>query len=107
MVSKTLLVIASVVAGARALAAGPAPVLFPAAEAREVCPDTRLRLTFDAPAALGEAGAVVVTDVADGAVVDRITIGNGPATQAIGGIEGFRYHPVMVDGADVTIHLRH
>ncbi|MBE2214464.1 MAG: Ig-like domain-containing protein [Opitutaceae bacterium] len=86
--------------------ASAAPTLAPSAEAKDVCPDTRLRLTFEAPAALGTTGVIVVTDVATGAAVDTIELTKGPAIQAIGGVDGFNYHPVMIEGGEVTIHLR-
>jgi pectin methylesterase-like acyl-CoA thioesterase len=88
---------------ARAVAA---PTLLPSLGAKDLCPDTRLRLTFDAPAALGAAGVIVVTDVATGAAVETIDVAKGPAIQAIGGMDGFNYHPVMIEGAEVTIHPR-
>jgi len=94
------------VGAGRLAAAVETPTLFPADAAREACTDTPLRLTFAAPVVAGAKGRIQVLDTASGAVVDSIEIGAGPATQAIGGIDGFRYHPVTVEGGEVTIHLR-
>lgn len=80
---------------------------FPAAGARDVPPDTPLRLMFEGEVALGSAGHIGITDTATGAVVETIDVAAGPAVQAIGGIEGFSYHPVRVSGSEVVIHLRH
>jgi hypothetical protein len=82
------------------------PRLFPADDAKVVCPDTPLRLTFAAPPALGSSGKIQLVDAADGRAVETIDIGSPTAKQTIGGLSGFNYRPVIVSGAEVTIHPR-
>lgn len=79
----------------------------PAADVRDVCADTPLRITFTGSVELGQAGRITLTDTATGAVVERIDVAAGPSVQAIGGIGGFRYHPVTIEGHEVTIHPHH
>ena len=96
------------VAGADLAAAGArAGAQFPAAGATGISPDTPLRLTFDAAPQVGRGGLILVTDTTTGVVVDTIDVAAGPATQAIGGVDGFNYHPVTIAGDTATIHVRH
>ncbi len=84
-----------------------AVVSFPADGARDACTDTPLRITFTGPVELGRAGRISVTDTTTRAVVERIDVAAGPSVQPVGGIDGFRYHPVTIEGNEVTIHPRH
>jgi pectin methylesterase-like acyl-CoA thioesterase len=90
---------------AAACSAGAQPVgLFPPPGARDVCPDTPLRLTFPSPPAVGT-GRVVVTDVATGTVVAAVDVATRQATRTIGGVPGFNYYPVLIDGNQAIIQL--
>jgi pectin methylesterase-like acyl-CoA thioesterase/lysophospholipase L1-like esterase len=103
---------------------------FPAARAKDVPPDAPLRLGFVTAPTVGQAGKIRITDTATGTVVETIDLappaGTSPATapvlagtrrrqppqpwtptQAVGGIEGFHYHPVLVIGTDGVIFPRH
>jgi pectin methylesterase-like acyl-CoA thioesterase len=77
--------------------------LFPSDGATGVCPDTPLRLTFDGPVALGPGGRIRILDAADGSLVESIDVGAGPLTREIGGLPGFRYHPVIVSGNQASV----
>ena len=81
--------------------------LFPAADARNVSPDTPLRLTFAVPPALGTNGKIQIIDTANGAVVEKIDVSAPTATQDIGGVPGFKYYPVIISGNQATIFPRH
>jgi len=102
------MLLACFAAGAGLMAAeARATVLFPTAGATDACPDAPLRLTFDAATQVGQGGLILVTDTTTGVVVDTIDVAAGPARQAIGGIDGFNYHPVTIAGNTATIHVRH
>lgn len=99
--------------------------LFPMDGARNVNPDTQLKLTFTAPPRVGVSGRIEIRDVADGSLVDVLDLSipaspnpngrssatteaerraQGAATQmsdyqvnTIGGVD-FHFHPVLVRG---------
>jgi pectin methylesterase-like acyl-CoA thioesterase len=78
----------------------------PAPGAVAVCPDSPLRLTFrDAPT-LGQAGVIRLVDTATGVAADTIDLAAPDPTKSIGTEPGYRYRPVIVDGATVTIYPR-
>jgi pectin methylesterase-like acyl-CoA thioesterase len=77
---------------------------FPAAGAKEICPDTPIRLTFSASPIVG-AGKVSICDAGDGSVVQSVDVSAKTATQSIGGVANFNYYPLDISGNDVTIHL--
>ncbi len=79
------------------------PALFPASGATDVCPDTPLRLTFDAPPTLGPAGKIQIFDAATHAVVDTIDVSSPTATKTIGGMAGFNYYPVIITGNTAAV----
>lgn len=107
-----------------------APRQFPADGTVGVNPDTHLVLTFDAPPEIGEAGLIRIRDARTGDTVDTldISIPAGPhpsltvsraereARQergepepvyqetAIGGQDGFHFHPILVRGNRATIY---
>jgi hypothetical protein len=82
---------------------------------RAACADTALLVRAPAPPAVGTTGTVTVTDVASGAVADRIDLADpadgrraiGGATNADGTLHSFNYYPVTVDGDTAQIHLHH
>ena len=82
------------------------PVLFPTAGATGVPPDMPLTLAFLSPVSLGHSGTVIVRDAASHAVVETIDLGQPTAVQTIGGIPGFNYYPVTVEGTLATLHLK-
>ncbi len=81
-------------------------MLFPANGARQICPDTPLRITFATPPALGERGRIQVFDAADDHLVDAIDVGARTGTKSIGGLDNFRYYPVIISGAEARIFLK-
>ncbi len=106
----TLLALTLLLSGVRLWAgASAAPALnleraFPAPGAADVCPDTPLRLAFAAPPRLGSAGRIRIVDAADGRAVETIDVGTPVTTKSIGGLPGYRYHPVLIDGDEATIY---
>lgn len=76
----------------------------PADGARDVCPDTWLRITFDDAPTLGTTGTISIFS-ADGAVVDSIDLGagvRGAQPRTIGGAI-FTNHPVIISGNEATV----
>jgi len=91
------------------VAAGPLPLdpagFYPAAGSTEVCPDTRLRLHFSSQPSFGAGRFVRVYAAEDRRLVAAIDVGAPAATQAIGGISGFNYRPVLLAGGDAQLVL--
>jgi hypothetical protein len=76
--------------------------LFPAAGATNVCVDSPLRIVFGAPPTIGE-GRIKLIDAADHSLLQTIDVQQNVATQSIGGVPHFNYHPVLIAGNEVTI----
>src|SRR5262245_52319457 len=68
--------------------------LFPAVDAKDVCPDTPLRITFVSIPVVG-AGKIEVLDAADGTVVESIDVSVPTRSKTIGGVPNFNYRPVI------------
>ncbi len=86
--------------------AGSAPLpAFPLPGALGVCPDTNLRLHFPAPPRLGAGGKIQVFAAATHALAAVVDVAAKTAVQAIGGIPGFNYYPVLIEGTDARICL--
>ena len=84
--------------------AQPAGTLFPAPGAKDVCPDTPLRIRFpDTP--LAGVGKIEVRDSADDSVVATIDVASPTRTRTIGGLPNFRDHPVIIGGGEAAIFL--
>ncbi|GII24723.1 hypothetical protein Pme01_43200 [Planosporangium mesophilum] len=98
--------------GGTAAASGPQVHFGPQGHQRRVCVDTPLRLTFDRPPQLGTTGAIRV-HLGDSTVVDSIDVADPESSKrTIGGAVSdtgqphlFTYHPVVVSGDTVTVHL--
>jgi pectin methylesterase-like acyl-CoA thioesterase len=77
----------------------------PADGATNVCPDTLLRLTFDAPPVLGHTGEIRITTAA-GELADTIDLSQNDLHNAqprmIGGMS-FTNYPVLISGNTATI----
>ena len=84
-----------------------AVTLFPANSARDVCPDTPLRITFSSAVSRGDRGNIRIVDAATNLAVETIDAAASVATQNIGGMTGFNYYPVILSGAEAEIYPRH
>ena len=78
--------------------------LFPAADSKDVCPDTPLRMTFSSAPVVG-AGTIEVFDAANDALVDTIDVAVPTRRKTIGGFPNFNYHPVLISENQATIYL--
>ena len=78
---------------------------FPAAGATEVCPDSPLRLTFNAAPLPGVIGKIQILDATD-TVVESIDVAAPPATKSIGGLPGFNYYPLIASDNTVALFPR-
>jgi pectin methylesterase-like acyl-CoA thioesterase len=77
----------------------------PAANTTSICTDTLLRLTFNAPVALGSAGQLKIVRVSDGQIVDALNVADGGWTNLFG-TKLLRYEPFRLEGHTVTVQLR-
>ena len=78
---------------------------YPAVNAASICIDTPLRLTFNEPVALGNAGQLKVIRKSDGQIVDVLDVAAGGWTNLFG-TKLLRYEPFRINGNVVTIQLR-
>jgi pectin methylesterase-like acyl-CoA thioesterase len=89
--------------------------VFPANGAKGICPDTRLRITFEEEPAAGETGSLRVYN-ADGVLVDEIKMEKAPSLRELKGGpkwpwvntyggENYNYYPVLASGSDAQIEL--
>lgn len=80
--------------------------IFPAAAAKNVCPDTPLRITFPS-APVVSAGTIKVFDAADNALVESIDVSVPVRTRSIGGLPNYNYYPVIITQNIAAIYLSH
>ncbi len=78
--------------------------LFPKPGAKDVCPDTPLKINLAAPATMG-AGKFEVCDAADNSVVATVDAAQATRTQTIGGLPNYVVRPFSVDGNEITLLL--
>jgi len=77
--------------------------LYPSPGAKDVCPDTPLRIAFDAAPVAGS-GKIQIVDASNDAVVDTIDTATPTRTRMIGGVANFNYFPVIIMGNEVAIY---
>ena len=68
---------------------------FPASGARNVNPDTPLRLNFSGLATLGTSGKIQIVDAATNTAVETIDVSSRTAKKTIGGMTDFTYYPII------------
>jgi pectin methylesterase-like acyl-CoA thioesterase len=78
--------------------------LFPAANSKEVCPDTPLRISFPSAPVVG-AGKIEVYDASNETLVETIDVSVATRSKTIGGFPNFNYHPVLISGNEATLFL--
>src|SRR5262245_14878902 len=78
--------------------------MFPKADAKEVCPDTPLRLTFSSPPVVGS-GKIQVFNADGDALIESIDVAEPTKTKTIGGFPNFKYYPVLIAGNEAAIYL--
>jgi pectin methylesterase-like acyl-CoA thioesterase len=76
----------------------------PAPGAAAVCADTPLRLTFNAPPALGKSGQVKILRASDGKLVDGLNLAEQGQTNLFG-TKILHYEPCGIAGNTATIQL--
>jgi pectin methylesterase-like acyl-CoA thioesterase len=80
--------------------------LFPANGAKEVCPDTPLRITFERTPLVG-AGEIKVFEASGNSLVESIDVAVPVRTRSIGGQPNYNYYPVLISGNVASIYLSH
>src|SRR5690349_1688492 len=94
---------------------GPSPVrsadaglqvtaMFPKQGAKDVCPDTPLRLTFSGAPVAG-AGKIQVFAVDGDALIESIDVAEPTKIKTIGGFSNFKYYPVLISGNEAALYL--
>ena len=78
--------------------------MFPKADAKDVCPDTPLRLTFSGPPIVG-AGKIHVFDAEGDVLIEAIDVAEPTKIKTIGGFPNFKYYPILIDGNEAAIYL--
>lgn len=82
-----------------------AATLFPANDAKDVCPDTPLRIVFDSAPSPGAGGTIKVFDADSKALVESIDAAAKTATQSIGGLGNYKYYPILLKDKQASIYL--
>jgi pectin methylesterase-like acyl-CoA thioesterase len=77
---------------------------FPAYSAKDVCPDTPLRIEFPSAPVVGT-GKIQIVDSADNSVVDTIDVATSTSTKSIGGLPNFKYYPIIITGNEAALYL--
>jgi len=101
------LILGVAIAFAQATTEAKAPVItsyFPAPGAKDVCPDSPLRITFATVPSIGT-GTVRVYDASNDSVVDSIDVAAPKLVRTIGGLPNFSYHPVIINGNEADLWL--
>jgi putative membrane-bound dehydrogenase-like protein len=80
------------------------PVLFPVTDAKDVCPDTPLTITFATAPVIGS-GTIEVLDASNDTFVETIDLTIATRTKTIGGIPNFNYRPVLITDNQAEIYL--
>lgn len=80
--------------------------IFPAPAAKNVCPDTPLRIAFASVPVVG-AGAIQIFDAADNTLVESINVSVPVRTRSIGGLPNYNYYPVIISNDVAAIYLSH
>jgi pectin methylesterase-like acyl-CoA thioesterase len=83
-----------------------ATAIYPAPAARNVCPDTPLRLTFASAPIVG-AGEIQVFDASTNALIESIDVSVPIRSKSIGGLPNFNYYPINISDRVASIYLSH
>ena len=81
-----------------------ATAIFPATAAKNVCPDTPLRITFASAPIVG-AGEIQVFDASDDSLIESIDVSIRIRSKSIGGLPNFNYYPVIINEHIASIYL--
>ncbi len=80
--------------------------VFPAINAKNVCLDTPLRITFASTPIVG-AGEIQVLDASNDALVETINVSVPIRSKSIGGLPNFNYYPIIINDHVASIYLSH
>lgn len=80
-----------------------AATLFPAAGAKDVCPDTPLKITFSSAPTLGT-GKIQIVDADTNQPVETIDAATKVATKDVGPLSDYSYYPIIITGNEATIY---
>ena len=80
--------------------------LSPAINAKNVCPDAPLRVTFAGAPIVG-AGEIQVLEAGSDALVETINVSVPIRSKSIGGLPNFNYYPIIINDHVASIYLSH
>ena len=83
-----------------------ATAMFPANNAKNVCPDMPLRITFASAPIVGD-GEIQVLDASNDVLVEAINVSVSIRTKSIGGLPNFNYYPIIINDHVASIYLSH
>jgi pectin methylesterase-like acyl-CoA thioesterase len=83
-----------------------ATAVFPADNAKNVCPDMPLRITFASAAIVGD-GEIQVLDASNDVLVETINVSASIRSKSIGGLPNFNYHSIIINDHVASIYLSH
>jgi pectin methylesterase-like acyl-CoA thioesterase len=83
-----------------------ATAVSPAINAKNVCPDAPLRVTFAGAPIVG-AGEIQVLDAYSDALVETINVSVPIRSKSIGGLPNFNYYPIIINDHVASIYLSH
>src|SRR5436190_2624558 len=94
--SRRLMVVLLCLAMVSALPVGAADsTIFPTPGAKDVCPDSPLKITFSSPPVVG-AGKIQVFDASNDSVVATIDVTQRVQTKIIGSLPNYNYYPIFI-----------
>ncbi len=78
-------------------------VTYPAPGAKDVPPDTPLRLTLNTAPRPGMSGEIRIVEADSGAIVETIDVAAPVKLRTLGGEPNYRYHAFLVAGDEITV----
>jgi len=83
-----------------------ATAVSPANNAKNVCPDMPLRITFASAPIVGE-GEIQVLDASNDVLVETINVSVSIRSKSIGGLPNFNYYSIIINDHVASIYLSH
>jgi pectin methylesterase-like acyl-CoA thioesterase len=81
-----------------------ATAVFPANNAKNVCPDMPLRITFASAPIVGD-GEIQILDASNDVLVETINVSVSIRSKSIGGLPNFNYYSIIINDHVASIYL--
>ncbi|HVT83237.1 MAG TPA: pectinesterase family protein [Phycisphaerae bacterium] len=79
--------------------------LSPKPGAKDICPDTPLRITYPQTPSIQTFGTIEIHDAADDSLAGTVNFNDASPTQTIGGLPNYVYHNAAVSGKTLTLYF--